>query len=234
MKRRYIGFAFIALVIIAVSLTAFNSLKEGGNSKLTSKIIGNDNLVRNIEENTAEAITLEQIEGEYVVGKDFKPGFYDIKANDENGVTFAGYKLRENEEVLALQFWDKNKISIAGQGKVQLIPAKFEKLNKQGNDYFLAKTGYYMVGEELPEGTYDFILKDSQEPLDIFIDIRNADGEPVESIQWDKKTNAGIEVPIKLTKGYMIYIDKTNADNNQREDISVTLEKAENKSNNEY
>ncbi|MEK4666438.1 hypothetical protein [Niallia sp. FSL R7-0271] len=37
------------------------------------------------------------------------------------------------------------------------------------------------------------------------LDIRNADGEPIESIQWDQKTKAGIEVPIKLTMGDRIY-----------------------------
>jgi len=177
---------------------------------------------RSFEKNTAKTVILGKSDKEYEVGKDFHPGYYDVTSISSKTVNFAGDNLRGNEELKGIFYCNNNKIGVRGEGQVKLKPAKFEKLKRKNDYYTISKSGYYVVGSEMPEGKYEFALEKSPEPLYIFIDIRNKKLEPIDSIQWDNKKNAR-SISFNLKKGDQLYIDKKDRKRNENQKIQLKM-----------
>ncbi|WP_342603252.1 hypothetical protein [Peribacillus sp. FSL E2-0159] len=166
-----------------------------------SSAISADN--RNTENNAASYKVLES--QKIIVGKDIDPGYYDIKALD-NETEFFGDKMHKNAVLHAVPVHMNGNLSI--KGKVEFKPSEFENVERKGQKYILEKPGYYVVGEEIQAGNY--VLSRTSDKIRVFVDIKDeTETESLQTIQWeiDEKVKKPIEVELK--NGYIIYIDKT-------------------------
>ncbi|MGP7816763.1 hypothetical protein [Niallia sp. 01092] len=214
----------VLFLVLAVGL-AFFLYQMDDNKEIKSK--KNDEVVitRSIEKNSAERVILGEKDEEYVVGKDLQPGFYDIKPLNSKEVNFFGWKLSENEELHAIAFRKNNKFHVF-EGQVEMTPSKFQKLKKVKDYYIISNSGYYEVGNEFPEGRYEFILDDNSVSLDTYINVRTREDKPKVTIQWDNKKSARSNSVI-LKKGDSIYIDKTDSKEKQRDEVMLKVKEAE-------
>lgn len=181
---------------------------------------------RTLEGNPARTVVLSKQDGEYVVGKkgkDLQPGFYDVRVLNSDKANFAGWNLNEKDKLHAIHFSNNNKFGIF-EGQVELTPSTFQKLEKVDDYYTISHSGYYVVGAEIPVGKYEFILDGNTVPLNTFIDVEFQGKETRQSIQWDNKKNARAN-SINLKKDAIIYVDKKDTKDNQRDEIVLKVKK---------
>ncbi|AKS39715.1 hypothetical protein NP92_01900 [Anoxybacillus gonensis] len=92
--------------------------------------------------------------GDYVVGKNIREGTYDVIVL-HGEVKFMQMKMREGDRWLAVQLRRGEHVYVEGKGKVRLKPSRFEKIERGRNDiYQINHSGFYLVGKQIPEGTY--------------------------------------------------------------------------------
>lgn len=172
---------------------------------------------RNSQFNFAQEKILKK--GSYIVGKDLKQGYYDIKSLSNKESIFAGFHLSENESLHAIPFWNENKFS--SNGAVQIKPADFSRLVKIKDYYEVISSGYYVIGQEIPSGKYQFLFESSKK-LDIFIDIRDDKDESIKTIYWDSKYS-GKTKKIYLKKGYVLNVNKEDIHQKQVEEVILRI-----------
>ncbi|MGE7907363.1 hypothetical protein ACQKNS_23480 [Peribacillus sp. NPDC094092] len=165
-----------------------------------SSAISADN--RNNENNAASYKVLES--QKIIVGKDIAPGFYDIKALD-NEAEHHGEKMHKNAVVHAIPL-DLN-VNFSIKGKFEFNPSEFEKVERKGQKYILEKPGYYVVGEEIQAGNY--VLSRTSDKIRVFVDIRDGTkAGSLQTIQWEIGEKVKKPTEVELKNGYNVYIEK--------------------------
>ncbi|MDP1419574.1 hypothetical protein Q8G35_14300 [Peribacillus simplex] len=161
---------------------------------------------RNTENNTASYKVVES--QKIIVGKDIDPGYYDIKALD-NEAEFFGDKMHDNAVLHAVPIHMNGNLSI--KGRVEFKPSEFEKKEKKGQKYIIKDPGYYEVGTEIQEGNY--VLSKTSHTIRVFVDIKDkTETESLQTIQWEIDEKVKKPIEIELKNGYNVYIDKTGKD----------------------
>ncbi|WP_042354097.1 hypothetical protein [Bacillus rubiinfantis] len=172
---------------------------------------------RNKEQNPAQykIISSSHID----VGDDIESGFYDVRALDGDA-ELSGIKLRQGDFLHALPLHENEKYQL--KGKLEFSPASFSKLSSNNGVTKIPTSGFYYVGGELQSGKYQFLLKDSLKPVDIFINITNKQqNKMIDTVQWDQVTKEKSKV-FTLKEGYFVEI-VYKKDINGYEEPSATL-----------
>lgn len=108
--------------------------------------------MRNVNDNPAEKIVLTG-PGEFVAGKDFNEGFYDITS--DGYVESNSFNMTENYKIYSQQFNDNNVLNLKDDVSLTMIPSKFEKIKFKDNIALLHNTlGSFVVGTQIDAGTY--------------------------------------------------------------------------------
>lgn len=134
----------------------------------------------------ASEIALDR--GVYTVGDEIKPGFYDIISQSDH-IQFMQRELSKGDKVLGIKLHVDEKVSVQGEGVVQLVPASFDKIEStKGNEYVITHSGFYDIGKQLPEGEYQLSYSsetDSKEqPL---VQILAANRDVLHSYYFEKE-----------------------------------------------
>lgn len=147
--------------------------------------------------NSAEEITLKQ--GEYIIGQDLKPGFYDIDSLSDN-VSFMPVKLSKGDKIVGQKCEKGTHVYIKGKGTVKLSPAKYKSLAVDNrNEYTILHSGNYIIGKQIPAGKYKITYSNKNKEIieKPFIQVLPGYGEnPLKSIDFRKKDNDVINVQI--------------------------------------
>ncbi|MFE0507540.1 hypothetical protein ACWF7H_21450 [Peribacillus butanolivorans] len=166
-----------------------------------SSAISADN--RSTKDNTASYMVLES--QKIIVGKDIDPGYYDIKAL-ENESDFFGDKMHKDTVLHAMPLKINENFSI--KGKFEFKPSEFEKVERKNQKLIIKNPGYYVVGAEIQEG--DYVLARTSDTIRMFVDIKDkTETESLQTIQWEIDEDVKEPNELKLKKGYSVYIDKT-------------------------
>lgn len=183
----------------------------------------NDEKQRTLENNPASYIVIES--KDIVVGKDIEPGYYDIKALEDKA-EFSGRKMRKNTKLHAVPLWENNRFSI--KGEVEFSPSKFEGVKQDENSLIIRNSGYYVVGEEIPEGDY-ILIKPLDDIHNVFVDVKDEEQtESLYTIQWDQEISQPPgNAQIKLKKGYHLYVKVGDQDNYVADNSKLVLERKE-------
>lgn len=143
-KRLLYALVMIGLVFFAVYILFFSK------TELTLKN-------RNVRDNPAKAITLKA--GDYLVGHDLKPGYYDITCLSGK-VSFWGMRMSNGDKWINYAVRDGTTISIDGHGKLRFSPAAFQPVREIGDHQYAVKhSANYIAGKDLPAGDYRFVAK---------------------------------------------------------------------------
>lgn len=158
---------------------------------------------RNRTDNPAKEIILSQ--GDYKVGKDIKPGYYDIICIDGK-ISFSNIWMYKKEKLLNQPIEDNTLITIEGQGKLKFIPAKFSPVSKGHQSYIIQHSGYYLVGKDIPEGFYQFIMSKNSglEAIGIYLfsDLNSDNNSEIYELTKAKRIQN-----VKLDKGNLLDIE---------------------------
>lgn len=157
--------------------------------------------------NSAEEITLSK--GDYLIGHDLEPGFYDVEALSDN-VFFMPVKFSKGDQILGQRLEKNSHTFIEGKGKVRLSPAKYEVLTiNENNEYVIKNSGNYMVGKQIPEGKYkiSYYVKDGKKVnKNPFIQVLPGYGEnTLDSTNFQEKDSYNVYLKI----GYVLEIHKS-------------------------
>ncbi|MFH0346686.1 hypothetical protein ACHADS_09005 [Bacillus vallismortis] len=154
--------------------------------------------------NDAESITLNN--GDYIVGKDINSGIYDIEVLTKEIEVF-GKKLDEGDLLLGFRLSDNEKLIINGNGRVKFSKASFDKLKKIKKQYIINHSGQYIVGKQIPTGTYKVSYRDPKGELNRnpFIQVSKTIGKDIiTSFNINNKNQM-----IKLENNNILLIAKT-------------------------
>ncbi|WP_141603786.1 hypothetical protein [Terrilactibacillus laevilacticus] len=173
--------------------------------------------------NSAESITLSS--GTYTVGKDVKPGFYDIESLNGK-IHFSAYVLNKGDKVLNNELYDQSKINVEGKGKVKLSPSKVNAIHLNKGKYAIIHSGYYIVGKQIPKGSYtlSYSTKD-KDNIDekIFVQkLKELRGNPLNVYLFKHKNR----YKINLENGNVIQVIKTLKDDQMDIIINLTPDKS--------
>ncbi|MCY9140030.1 hypothetical protein [Peribacillus frigoritolerans] len=161
---------------------------------------------RNAENNTASYKVLQS--QKIIVDKDIDPGYYDIKALD-NEAEFFGDKMHKNDVFHAVPFHMNGNISL--KGKIEFRPSTFKNAAKIGQKIILKDPGHYVVGTEIQAGNY--VLSRTNDKIRVFVDIKDeTETESLQTIQLEIDEKVKKPIEIELKKGYNVYIDKAGKD----------------------
>lgn len=108
--------------------------------------------MRNRNDNPAEKIIL-QGPGNFIAGKDFNIGFYDITS--DGYVESNSFNINADYKISSQQFNEQNVIDLSDNVTLTMIPSKFNKIEFKENIALLHNTlGSFEVGTQLESGTY--------------------------------------------------------------------------------
>jgi hypothetical protein len=201
-EKRITAIVLFTIVIIIVCFQYIKPLYEV--SRFT----------RNSDRNPAQHTVVSS--GQLVVGKDIHNGYYDIETKADTAV-FDEIKIQKGEILHAIPLQENEKHMI--NGELTFSPADFSKLESKKGTMRISHSGYYEVGSEIMEGNYHFVLPDRNSPVDIFIDIKDKKGS-VTTLQWDQATGEKSN-NIKLLKGYKVYINIKDEQDNSNTELLV-------------
>lgn len=87
------------------------------------------------------------------MGKDIKPGYYDVTANKP--IIVNGNDMDSENPLIGQIYYDSNSLEIIGDGEAVFTPAKFDKLDfSAGKTVTIKNDGYYSVPQQLEAGKY--------------------------------------------------------------------------------
>ena len=113
-------------------------------------------------------------------------------------------------------------------GKVELVPPVFGSVIQDENSLIIQNSGYYVVGEEIPEGDY-ILMKPEDDTCKVFVDIKNEkQNESMYTIQWDREISQPQgNAHIQLKNGYQIFVMVEDQNHYVAEHAKLALEKKE-------
>ncbi|RYL87311.1 hypothetical protein [Sporolactobacillus sp. THM19-2] len=160
--------------------------------------------------------------GDYKVGDKIKAAFYDIKANGT--IQFMGRKLTDGDQLIGIELYKNNHVTVSGSGSVSLYPASFDKLSQNKNgEYMIHHSGFYIAGEQFPAGKYTLHYlnsgknKEQTHPLIQILPSFNKNS----TLSKSMKPNQTISFTIK--ENSILQVDKTVFD--ESNDIDIFLKR---------
>ena len=166
--------------------------------------------------------SFELSKGDYIVGKDFPVDIYDFVTID-NSVEIFGWELFENQKLVGMSLSNENVLSIEGLGKVKMEKATFSSIPQKDNQYIFSDVGWYQIGTQIPEGSYQIKYVTS---------IKSFDETPY--VQTSKNNDSIITSSVELTSEYQginlvsgetLYLDFQKSKNAE---FQVVFEKVKN------
>lgn len=175
---------------------------------------------RDVEDNTAKGVILE--EGKYIVGKDIKPGVYDIICISNKGEYWTS-KFDKGERLVGKQLFKNNEFDII-KGNFKLVPTSFQplKINENGN-YELIFSGMYTIGKEVPEGKYKIFIKNKSIMSSVRVELLSENySDGISLLSTDTKQE---EFIFSCEKGQIISVpSKVNVLKEEDSNIIIVLE----------
>lgn len=146
-------------------------------------IIGYPYLDNIISKNKDMAKEINLTKGEFVVGKDINQGLYDIEVVDGE-VRFMQRELSDRDKILGIKLNTGEKVMIEGEGKVNMSPASFNKINSKSNKYEINHSGFYKVGLQIPAGKFILSYSGDAEKENPFIQILSSKREIINTYDF--------------------------------------------------
>jgi hypothetical protein len=113
---------------------------------------------RNVRDNPAKAITLKA--GNYLVGHDIKPGYYDITCLSGKVSLDDDVRMSSGDKWINYAVMDGTTLTIEGHGNLRFSPAAFQPVHEIGDhQYAIKHSANYIAGKDLPAGDYRFVAK---------------------------------------------------------------------------
>lgn len=159
----------IFLVIVFGFLIAIISIPE-----LINYITPNEHLEK--REIKGGGIEYRLTQGDFIVGKDFPEGYYDVASDDVNYIN--GIQLSDGDTFLGLKLYKKNTASVTGKGTIKIKKSAFSPVSKDGDVYKIHHSGFYKVGEQIKSGKYIITYETKNDDLlkeKPWLQIRSAD-----------------------------------------------------------
>lgn len=156
---------FILIIVICLSIIGYPYL---------------DNIISK-DKDMAKEINLTK--GEFVVGKDINQGLYDIEVVDGE-VRFMQRELSDRDKILGIKLNTGEKVIIEGEGKVNMSPASFNKINLKSDKYEINHSGFYKVGLQIPAGKFILSYSGNVEKENPFIQILSSKREIINTYDF--------------------------------------------------
>lgn len=159
---------FILIIVICLSIIGYPYL---------------DNLISK-DKDMAKEIKLTK--GEFVVGKDINQGLYDIEVVDGE-VRFMQRELSKRDKVLGIKLNRGEQVLVEGEGKVNMSPASFNKIDLKSDKYEINHSGFYKVGLQIPAGKFVLRYSGSVEKEKPFVQILSSNREIINTYDFTNK-----------------------------------------------
>lgn len=191
-KRLLYALVMFGLVFCAVYILFFSK------TELTLKN-------RNVRDNPAKAITLKA--GDYLVGHDLKPGYYDITCLSGK-VSLEDVSMSNGDKWINYAIQDGTMVSIEGHGKLRFSPAAFRPVHEiSDHQYAIKHSANYIAGKDLPAGDYRIVAKGLNGPESVEITLFSSIHADHNSATYNL-TADNTERNIHLKKGNLLSIVK--------------------------
>jgi hypothetical protein len=136
---------YFFLVIVFIFLLAIISIP-----KFINYVMPNENLEK--VKTKDEDIEYRLIQGDFIVGKDFPEGYYDLTSEGIN--YFNGIQLSDGDTFLGLKLYERNSAQVTGKGAIKIKKSANLPVDKDGDVYKIRHSGFYRVGEQIKPGKY--------------------------------------------------------------------------------
>ncbi|MFB1049997.1 hypothetical protein [Paraliobacillus sp. JSM ZJ581] len=149
-------------------------------------VIGYPYLNNFISKDSNMAKKINVTKGEYVVGKDINQGLYDIEVIGEE-VRFMQRQLSDRSKILGIKLNTGEKVMIVGEGKVNMSPASFNKINLKSDKYEINHSGFYNVGLQIPAGNFILSYSGNVEKEKPFVQVLSSKRNIIKTYDFTNK-----------------------------------------------